>query len=189
MSTPSSTHPSKPLTRNSNKKRPLSTSEEGATPVLTTRKRKSSCRNTEEEPKSKKMVDAQILEAINGIKTSVAMLEQQLRAAPTKADLGALVTEIRGVRESVIRNTDRIDTLFDLRKDDGERMSKKVDQLIADKLNKDLQQPAVLTTENQRNFLQCRRSVRLWPVRDSDDLEKSVKNFLATYLLRSQIPI
>lgn len=41
--------------------------------------------------------------------------------------------------------------------------------------------PAV-GAENERDFLLCRRSVRLWPVQDSDGLEKGVKRFLAFYL-------
>ena len=54
-------------------------------------------------------------------------MEFQMRNVPSKTDLNSLVNEIRNVRESVIRNTDRIDTLFDLRKSDGEVLVKKVE--------------------------------------------------------------
>ena len=50
-------------------------------------------------------------------------MEKQLKAAPTKEDIGAIVNELRGVKEKVIRNTDRIDTLFDLRKEDNAILS------------------------------------------------------------------
>ena len=114
---------SKPITRNSRKRtsedqrKPLE--ELGASPTLQqTRKRKNSSKSTQGEPLSKKMAENQLLEAINGIRASVDAMEGQMRNAPSKEDMGSILNEIRGVRESVIRNTDRIDTLFDLRKED-----------------------------------------------------------------------
>lgn len=120
----------KPRTRSANKKTELRPSQlilqPGASPVLTptARKRKSTSDHIE-EPVPKKMAEAQLLEAINGIKKSVGAMEQQMKNVPCKADLGVLVNEIRGVKETVIRNTDRIDTLFDLRKNDGRTIGTK----------------------------------------------------------------
>ena len=139
--------------------------------------------NQKDEPRSKKMADNQILEAINGIKASVKSMEKQLKAAPTKEDIGSIVTELRGVKETVIRNTDRIDTLFDLRKEDAVLLTKKVEKIVEAKLPAAGQQTrAPIEAENEREFLLCRRSVRLWPVQDSGGLEKGVKKFLAYYL-------
>ena len=123
MSTPTA-GTKKPVTR-SNKKitEAASTNATGSSPVLTSRKRKPSVRDPTEESLPKKMADNQILEAINGIKASVTAMEKQLKAAPTKEDIGAIVNELRGVKEKVIRNTDRIDTLFDLRKEDNAILS------------------------------------------------------------------
>ena len=122
----------KPITRSSNKKQQAGNrNSEGASPNLqSSRKRKGSLEPLQDEPAAKKMADNQLLEAINGIKTSVNAMEQQLKAAPTKADFASLVNEIKGVRESVIRNTDRIDTLYDLRKMDSEHLTKRVEKLV-----------------------------------------------------------
>ena len=129
------------------------------------------------------MADNQtILDAINGIKTSVTAMEKQLKEAPTKNDLTSFVTEIRGVRESVIRNTDRIDTLFDMRKDDGALLAKRVDKLVADKLSSGQHNLPTTSNVNEKEYLLSRRLIRLWPVQESGDLEKGVKRFLAFYL-------
>ena len=128
------------------------------------------------------MADAQILDAINGIKTSMAAMEQQLRAAPTKSDINALVTEIRGVKESVISNKDRIDTLYNLRKQDNECLVKRVEKMANEKTSGLAGQGSSCREENERNFLRSRRSIRLWPVQESGGLEKSIKRFLTFYL-------
>ena len=129
MSTPVSTQVNKPTTRSANRKASTGSGGAGASPVFPSgpRKRKSSFEPLQDEPLPKKMADNQILDAINGIKSSMAAMEQQLRTAPTKADINGLVSEIKGVKETVIRNTDRIDTLFDMRKTDSDFLAKHVD--------------------------------------------------------------
>ena len=181
----------KPSTRSSSKKAEgngIIGSPGDASPILqpASRKRKISVgQNLPEEPQLKRMADNQILEAINGIKTSVSAMEQQLKTVPSKSDLGAIVTELRGVRESVIRNTDRIDTLYDLRKKDGEILAKRVEQLVEGKLTA---QPDLRRnsrpggSENERSFLRSRRSVRIWPVQEAGGLEKGVRTFLTDCL-------
>ena len=189
MDTPSN-RPNKPSTRSANKKAPHPDLKNatGASPVLpaVSRKRKSSIDKAPEEPLAKRMAENQLLEAINGIKTSVSAMEQQMRTVPSKADLGSLVDEIRSVRECVIRNTDRIDTLFDLRKMDGESLSKKVEQLVHCKMAAAaVQHPKIRQangSENERCFLRSRRSVRIWPVRGTAGLEQAVKDFLLSKL-------
>ena len=179
MSTPSSINTNKPTTRSSNKKRP---SNDGASPVLLTRKRKSSAGSLQEEPLPKRMADNQILEAINGIKTSMSAMEQQLKAAPTKADFGAMINEIKNVKETVIRNKDRIDTLFDLRKEDGALLSKRVEQLVASKFSTAQVRTGQANVDNQKQFLLSRRSVRLWTVQETECLEKGVRRFMTFFL-------
>ena len=105
MSTPgnAATKHAKPTTRSANKRtaEAQKSTSLGASPTLNPRKRKSSSCETLEEPLPKRMADNQILEAINGIKNTMA----------TKADMGSMLNEIRSVKENVIRNKDRIDTL------------------------------------------------------------------------------
>ena len=143
-----------------------------------------------EEPQAKKMADNQILEAINGIKNSVAAMEQQLKAVPTKTDMANIVTEIKGVREQVIRNTDRIDNLFDLRKEDAEALAQRVERIVEGKIAglpataKQGKTGRFSSSENERAFLRSRRSVRLWPVTGSThgELEKGVRLFMEKHL-------
>ena len=109
---------SKPATRNFNKK-PRTTSvtspDCGSSPALNQgRKRRGSAGTLQGEPSSKRMAEGQILEAISGINKTMVTMQDQLKSVPTKTELGALVSEMRGVKEMVIRNTDRIDSLFDL---------------------------------------------------------------------------
>ena len=84
----------KPNTRSSNKKQQNTTvkpANNGASPTLqASRKRKSSLELNTDEPAAKKMADNQVLDTINGIKTSITAMEQQLKAAPTKADFSSL---------------------------------------------------------------------------------------------------
>ena len=177
MSTPSS-DPSKPNTRSSKRKTEgKRDSLTGASPILPAvgRKRKNSAELLE-GPQAKRMAENQLLEAINGIKTSVAAMENQLRTVPTKNDLGAIVSEIRGVRETVIRNKDRIDTLFDLRKEDQRLFNKKVERIVE---SQGSSKGAARSSDNEQNFLKSRRSVRLWPVNGTDQtLEKNTRGFL-----------
>ena len=88
------------------------------------------------------------------------------------------------MRESVIRNTDRIDTLYDLRKSDNEHLSKKVEKLVVDKIANvgPPRQREAAPDDNDKDFLRCRRSIRLWPVQDSDGLERGIRRFLTFYL-------
>ena len=59
------------------------------------------------------------------------------------------------MRESVIRNTDRIDTLYDLRKSDNEHLSKKVEKLVVDKIANvgPPRQREAAPDDNDRDFL------------------------------------
>ena len=80
------------------------------------------------------MAEGQILEAVNSIKNSMTTMQAQLNSVPTKTELNALVTEMPDVKEMVIRNTDRIDTLFDLRKEDKEVLANWVEKMVEVKL-------------------------------------------------------
>ena len=129
------------------------------------------------------MAENQILEAINGLKTSMTAMEQELRAAPTKTDFNSLVTEIRSVKENVIRNKDHIDTLYDLRKSDAEHLTKRVEKMIDNRIASSTNGAGnEMDGETGRDFLRCRQSIHLWPIQDSSGLEKGVKRFLTFYL-------
>lgn len=187
MATPG-THTKKPITRSSTKnpEEPRARrSSVGSSPVLaaSSKKRKLPADQdpSVEEPLAKRMADNQLLEAINGIKNSVAAMEQQMRSVPSKADLGALVTEMRGIKETVIRNKDRIDTLYDMRKSDGEILANRVEQIVERKIAvtaDSRRRKSAQGSENKRSLLRSRRSVRLWPVRETGGLKKGVKTFL-----------
>ena len=188
MSTPTGSK-TKPTTRSSRKKTcgdgPVVTSLHvcGSSPVLkSARKRKSSAADTTGEPASKRMAENQLLEAINGIRTSVNAMEAQMKNVPSKADLAGIVTEIRGVKESVIRNTDRIDTLFDLRKNDDKLLARRVEKLVEGKISgATALGQAQASGSNEQSFLLCRRSMRLWPVANTS-LEQGVQTFLKNTL-------
>ena len=123
------------------------------------------------------MADIQLLEAINGIKNA---MKNQLKTVPTKPDLNSLVGELRGVKELVIRNKNRID----MRKEDGERLAKKVEQIVDIKIATTSRQQGRTRqpSELEQNFLRSRRSVRMWPVSEAAGLEKGVKKFLGDCL-------
>ena len=99
----------------------------------------------------------------------------------TKADMGSMLSEIRSVKENVIRNKDRIDTLYDMRKADGENLAKRVERIVEAKVSNALQKGAN-GGDNEKNFLDSRRSIRLWPIQEPAGLLKGVKRFLAQYL-------
>lgn len=167
----------KPATRSSVKKNTSlkkQTEDNSSSPVLLSkRKRRSSASDPSDEPLPKRMADNQILDAINGLKNTMA----------TKADLNTIVTEIRGLKETVIRNKDRIDTLYDMRKADSEIMLRKVEKIVEGKMsNSQRSRPSRTGDPNERSFLTCRRSLRLWPVSDVGGLERNVKKFLSTNL-------
>ena len=187
MSTPTGAR-TKPPTRSAKKRATEAVQaiagqlETGSSPVIkTARKRKNSAAENPGEPASKRMADSQILEAINGIKTSVAAMEAQMKTAPTKDDLAGIVTEIRGVKESVIRNTDRIDTLFDLRKSDDKLLTRKVERIVENKMGTTATGRPQSGGSKEENFLRCRRSVRFWPVTGTGN-EQGVQTFLKSIL-------
>ena len=156
-----------------------------ASPNLpTSRKRKNSSVNHIEEPSPKRMAEAQLLDAINGIKASVNAMEAQLRNVPSKDDLTAIVTEIRGVKETVIRNTDRIDTLFDIRKDDQRVLAKRVEKIVEEKMTASTGSSRNGGKDNNEDkFLLSRRSIRLWPVQNTGSgLDKAARAFFKNTL-------
>ena len=191
MSTPVNTKV-KPTTRSSKKKTTvepeIKTDNFGASPVLlANRKRKNSSADNIGEPCSKRMADNQILEAINGIQKSVNAMENQMRNVPSRDDLSAIVTEIRGVRESVIRNTDRIDSLFDLRKEDVKILDKRVERIVDSKMASTSHTAHGRTDKtnemNEMNFLLSRRTIRAWPVNiGTGGLDRAVGVFFRTVL-------
>ena len=181
MSTPHSTGPKTRSTTKKTENPSLYPQSPGASPALgTSRKRRNSVELPLYEPPAKRMADSQLMEAINGIKNSVSAMEQQMRNVPSKADLNTIVTEIRGVKETVIRNTDRIDTLFDLRKKDGEILAKRVEQIVEGRMAKNSRGRSrpVQSSENERAFLRSRRSIRIWPIGEAAGLEEGVTTFL-----------
>ena len=151
------------------------------------RKRKNSTEQPNGEPLSKRMAEGQILEAIRDVKDSVKAMETQIKAVPTKADLNSIVSQIKEVKEMVIRNTDRIDTLYDLRKEDAQGIIKKVEQMVDGKLlasnpSRISVTPLKISSENEMNFLKSRRTIRIWPVDTDNGIERGVRNFMVSVL-------
>ena len=165
-------------TRSSAKKLPHPTPnpDNGASPALQNKKRKASEEKLGDEPKPKRMAENQILEAIKGIKTSVNSMEKQMKTFSTKADLDSLFGEIKEVRGSVNANTGRIEKLFQLRKEDENNISKKVEEILDGRTNTNGH------GGHETRFLESRRSVRLWPVSSRSDLEEAVRHFLVSVL-------
>ena len=140
MSTPVG-RPSKPTTRSTSKKTPVAAAaatedrETGGSPILQlTRKRKGSENNPDNEPLPKRMADNQVLEAIRGIHKSMTAMETQMKSCSTKRDLDSLVGEIKEVKDSVNRNSDRIDELF--KRVDEQKLERKIGQLVKSKVTK-----------------------------------------------------
>ena len=149
---------------------------EGASPVLRGRKRKTSATREQSEPPSKRMADGEILAAINDVGKSVVAMEKQLKNCCTKEDLSAMTKEIKN---EVQRNTSRIDQLFEMRKSDAKRVEQLVDKHI--KSRKDAEQgfASLSSAEEslQQDYLQSRRSVRLWPILAGNNVEEQVRSF------------
>ena len=95
---------------------------DGSSPALRTSKRKTSEMLDKVEPPAKRMADNEILAAINDVGKSVVAMEKQLQNCCTKQDLSIMTREIRA---EVQANTNRIDQLFEMRKED-----KKLEQIV-----------------------------------------------------------
>ena len=180
--------PSKPTTRSANRKQPSKTLSDkkasvpknivtseggsgdiGSSPQLAGRKRKVTAEHVD-GPAAKKMADNQILEAINGIKTSVNSMNNQMKNFSTKADLSAMMGEIKDVKEAVVQNSSRIDELFHLRKEDEGRVAKTVRQLLSDGAGEEGNRGQASLAQDAQ-FLASRRSIRIWPVLQGTSVE------------------
>ena len=159
-------------------------------PVLRGRKRRKSGGPQEDldDPAARKMAEDKILDAIKGVSASITAMEARMKTFSTKADLNNMVEQIKEVKERVLVNSMNIEKLFDLRKDDQENLHKHVEELIDTKLSSGGAPPDRtgsidrLKAEQEIQYLMCRRSVRIWPVSEVNDLEMSVRAFLKRYL-------
>ena len=94
-----------------------------------------------------------------------------------------MVGEIKEVREKVQTNSAKIEKLFDLRQADRRELAKEVEQIVVERLGCSASRDQKTADANERMFLCSRRSVRIWPVRDCDDLMKAARRFFKDYLL------
>ena len=153
---------------------------DGASPLLRGRKRKSSGISTTAPP-SKRMADNEILAAINDVGKSVVAMEKQLKNCCTKEDMSKMTKEIRG---EVLKNSQRIDTLFEMRKNDAPLLAKRVEMIVDRHIAKKGNGRGALSSEEpfEQDYLLSRRSVRLWPIPAGINLEEQVRQFFYTIL-------
>ena len=154
---------------------------EGTSPVLRGRKRKNSAENTE-QPLAKKMAEGQILEAIKSIKTGMEAVQNQIKSCATSRDLDKLVTEIRDVKTGVQINNDRIEKLYELRKQDQAALTDQIERIVDKKVAAQGTRNSKAEDEKETQYQKCRRSIRMWPVPLSEDLDSQVRKFMRTYL-------
>lgn len=185
--------PKKPNTRSNSKNNPNASSSPvtdlSGSPILRGRKRRKSTteEQNEEEPAAKKMAEDKILDAIKAVNTSVTAMENRMKSFSTKADLNNMVCEIKDVKEKVMVNSLNIEKLFDLRRDDQKELHKKMEEIIETKLtNAPSAQPTTaasnMQAEREMQYLLARRSVRIWPISEVNELERSVRTFFKRYL-------
>ena len=186
MSTPSA-NANRPITR-SNKKKPvpIQTIDLSGSPTLRGKKRPISGDEDQDQPLPKKMAEDRILDAIKVVSTSVAAMETRMKTFSTKADIDGLVEQIKDVKERVHVNSHNIERLFELRKTDHDNILKKVEQIVDTKVTSHNGQPGgsseKLRAEHELQFLLSRRSIRVWPVSEVNDLEMSVRALMKRYL-------
>ena len=179
-----------PNTRSANRRKCSQANQDlGASPHLSNRKRKIEADPSPFEPAAKKMPEHEILAAINGLKTSIDKMEERVGASVTKEDLGKAVDKFQA---GLDRNGARIVSLFDLRRQDNDAMIKTVEKVVDDRL-KTQKEKIQLTLSGRmlgqtgsgkqdNDFHLARRSIRIWPVDPTPDIESGVKQFLHTQL-------
>ena len=133
------------------------------------------------------MAEDRILDAIKVVSNSVSAMEARMKTFSTKTDINNMVDELKDVKEKVIVNSLNIEKLFEFRKNDQEVILKKVEQIIDSRVGSmenraHHERTDALKAEHELQFLQCRRSIRMWPVSEVNDLEGSVRAFLKRYL-------
>ena len=127
------------------------------------------------------MADNEILAAINDVGKSVVAMEKQLKNCCTKEDMSKMTKEIRG---EVLKNSQRIDTLFEMRKNDAPLLAKRVEMIVDRHIAKKGNGRGALSSEEpfEQDYLLSRRSVRLWPIPAGINLEEQVRQFFYTIL-------
>ena len=191
MSTPKA-DPIQRHTRSSTRKSSIPSTKQtvsaSSSPVLRGKKRPISGGDPGDEPANKKMSEDKILDAIKAVNTSVTSMEARMRSFTTKADLDVMVEEIKEVKEKVTVNSINIEKLFDLRKTDRDGLVKKVEEIVENKFQSEERQgsstrgPSSVQAEKERQFLLCRRSIRIWPISEVGEMDAGVRNFLKRYL-------
>ena len=108
-------------------------------------------------------------------------MEKQLKNCCTKEDMSTMTKEIR---QEVRTNSQRIDKLFDMHKEDSITLTRKVESIVNKHIANKKGILSLTETEdsNQRAFLLNRRSVRLWPIPKGLELVEQVRTFFYTVL-------
>ena len=90
------------------------------------------------------------------------------------------------LKRGIDRNSQRIDRLFEMRKEDDKLLERKVENIIEKKIvgNVIMGPGATATTpsENETQYIKCRRSVLIWPVVTGEGEEAGARNFLKQIL-------
>ena len=133
------------------------------------------------------MAEDKILDAIKNVSNSVTAMESRMKSFSTKDDIAGMVGELEEVKERVFVNSHNIEKLFDMRKTDQDNLLKKVEQIVDSRMNDDGNRRTSRVSggpnvEHQTQYLLCRRSMRIWPVSEVNELDKSVRDFFKRYL-------
>ena len=156
-------------------------------PTLRGRKRANSGEIDPQEPLPKKMAEDKILDAIKNVNNSVNAMENRMKNFSTKDDIAGMVGELKDVKEKVFVNSHNIEKLFDMRKTDQENLLKRVEEIVDSKINTKGDGAGGcaangLKAEHEAQYLICKRSIRIWPISEVNDLDKSVRDFMKRYL-------
>ena len=179
---------SRPLTRSS-KKKPTAAEvvDISGSPVLRGKKRRNTDTSNPDEPVPKKMAEDKILDAIQAVSNSVSAMECRMKSFSTKEDITNMVGELKEVKEKVFVNSHNIEKLFDLRKSDQDNLLRRVEQIVESKMS-DGRGPGKsgtaenLDAERESQYLRSRRSIKIWPISEVNDIDASVRAFFKRYL-------
>ena len=151
-----------------------------ASPLLRSRrKRPADTETAEGEPSPKRMAEQVILEAIGGLKGTIKAMDEKLVRFSTKEDLQIIANS---VANTLGEHSKKIQKLYDLRQQDSVELAGKVEMVVDKHLVRiaktGIVAPTPLEQAKEQDYLNCRRSARIWPVPSCADLDMGVRKFL-----------
>ena len=162
------------------------TTSQSASPSLPNKRKRQPSPEAPEGPPSKKMASSDdLLKAIAEVNKNVALMNTRLQSFCTKEDFASMARE---VKSGVERNAAGIDKLHELRRQDNIRFDQRVEQIIDKKIagEKSLSRGVLSLTQREsdqeRDFLEARRSILVWPA-PGEDLLRAAELFMAKTLM------